>query len=104
MFLGMKRFDDVKEVRVKDVKLLEGKNLEVYVRRSKTDREGKGSMFHMTGVRYGDFLILGLLKWYLESIGLQGLDYLCPRFQGSLKGGLKPLGKKVLGMQPQQIS
>ena len=37
MFFGMRRFDDLREVRVGDVAVLEDGDLEIFVARSKTD-------------------------------------------------------------------
>ena len=82
----MCRFNDIKEVMVCDVKLLGGIDLEVYVQRCKTDQEGRGSTFHMSGEKYDGFLIPGPLCWYLESTGLSGSDYLFLRFRGSSNG------------------
>ena len=48
-------------------------------------------MFHMSGEKYGGFSIPEVLCWYLESIGLSGSDYLCPRFRGSKSGKVEPL-------------
>ena len=46
LYFGMKCYDDIKQVTVGDVKVLDGGNLEVHVRRSKTDQEGRGFVFH----------------------------------------------------------
>ena len=47
----MRRFDDIKEVTVGDVRVLDRGGLEVYMRGSKKYQEGKGSVFHMSGER-----------------------------------------------------
>ena len=70
LFFGMKRFDDIKELRVEDITVLEGRDLEFYVARSKTDQEGHGFVFHVTGERFKGFSIPEVLDWYLESTGL----------------------------------
>ena len=63
MFFGMRRFDDRREVRVGDVSVLEDRDLEIFVTRSKTDQDGLGFVFHMSGEKYKGFLILEVLKW-----------------------------------------
>ena len=40
MFFGIKRFDDIKKLRVCDISVLRGGHLEFYVERSKTDQLG----------------------------------------------------------------
>ena len=50
-YFGMKRFDDIKDVTVGDVRVMDGGDLKVYVRQSKNYQEGKGSVFHMSEER-----------------------------------------------------
>ena len=45
----MRRYDDIKEITYGDVKILSEGSFEVYIGRSKTDQEGHGFVFHMTG-------------------------------------------------------
>lgn len=52
MFFGMRRFDDFREVRVSDVAVLVDGDLEIFVTRSKTDQDGLGFVFHMSGEIY----------------------------------------------------
>ena len=61
LYFGMHGFNDIKEVMVKDVRVLQKGDLEVYIRRSKTDQEGRGSVFHMSGAKLGGFLMPGVL-------------------------------------------
>ena len=63
---------------VKDVRVLERGDLEVYVRRSKTDQEGRGSVFHMSGAYMGGFSLPRVLSWYMERVDLQSQDYCSP--------------------------
>ena len=81
LFFGMKRFDDVKELKVCDITVLEGGDLEFYVARSKMDQEGNGFVFHVTGEKFKGFSIPGVLDWYMESNGLTDTDFLFPRFR-----------------------
>ena len=81
LFFGMKRFDDIKKLRVCDINVLRGGHLEFYVDSSKTDQLGKGFVFHVTGEKIKGFSIPKVLNWYLESTGLRGKDYLFPRFR-----------------------
>ena len=57
MFFGMRRFDDVKEIWVEDVTVLEEGDLEIYVAQSKTDQDGLGFVFHVSGERFKGFSI-----------------------------------------------
>ena len=81
MFFGMKRFDDIKQLRVCDIRVLNGGHLEFYVERSKTDQMGQDFVFHVTGENFRGFSIPKVLNWYLDSTGLRGSDYLFPRFR-----------------------
>ena len=81
LFFGMKRFDDIKKLRVCDINVLRGGHLEFYVDSFKTDQLGKGFVFHVTGEKIKGFSIPKVLNWYLESTGLRGRDYLFPRFR-----------------------
>ena len=81
LFFGMKRFDDIKKLRVCDINVLRGGHLEFYVNSSKTDQLGDGFVFHVTGEKIKGFSIPKVLNWYLESVGLRGEDYLFPRFR-----------------------
>ena len=49
MFFGMRRFDDLREIQVKDVTVWEDGDLEIFVARSKTDQDGLGFVFHVSG-------------------------------------------------------
>ena len=71
--------------------LLERSDVEVYVRKCKTDQERRGSVFHMSGEQYGGFSIPEGLRWYLNSTGLSGSDYLFSSFRGARNGKVEPL-------------
>ena len=64
----------IKEITYGDVKFLSEGNLEVYVKKSKTDQEGHGFVFHMTGEKMRGFSIPEVLAWYAESLGLRDGD------------------------------
>ena len=81
LFFGMKRYDDIKKLRVCDINVLRGGHLEFYVNFSKTDQLGNGFVFHVTGEKIKGFSIPKVLYWYIESAGLRGNDYLFPRFR-----------------------
>ena len=81
MFFGMKRYDNIKQLRVRDISVLRGGHLEFYVERSKTDQLGHGFIFHVTGEKFKGFSIPRVLNWYLDSTGLRGSDFLFPRFR-----------------------
>lgn len=86
LFFGMKRFSDLVQVRVSDLTFTKEGDLEVKMRRSKTDQEGKGSSFFLSGRRKSGFSIPEIVRWYVSSLGLSGEDMLFPRLRGS-KGG-----------------
>ena len=58
------------------MKVLSEGNLEVYVGRSKTDQEGHGFVFHMTGEKMRGFSIPEVLAWYADSLDLKDSDFL----------------------------
>ena len=82
-FFGIRRFGDIQELQVEDLTEIEGGDLEVYVKRSKTDQEGRGFIFHLSGARVNGFSITGVVRWYIKSLGLSGEDFLFPRFRHS---------------------
>ena len=71
LYFGMRQYDDIKEITLGDVKVLNEGNLEVYVGRSKTDQEGHGFVFHMSGERMRGFSIPDVLEWYADSLRLE---------------------------------
>ena len=104
LFFGMRRYDDLKEIRLNDVCVLDQGDLEFYVARSKTDQDGNGFVFHVSGERYQGFSIPGVLDWYLASVKLGENDYLFPRFCNAGKGrvvaqGAYYVGYSTAGMQ-----
>ena len=92
LYFGMRRYDDIKEITYGDVKILKEGNLEIYVNKSKTDQEGHGFVFHMTGERMNGFSIPEVVVWYAESLGLRDGDYLFPRLRGAGKGRVAKIG------------
>ena len=69
LYFGMRRYDDIKEITYGDVKVLSEGNLEVYVKKSKTDQEGHGFVFHMTGEKMRGFSIPEVLLGMLRVLG-----------------------------------
>ena len=53
LFFGMKRYSDVAKLMVKDVCFLKDGSMEVLVRRSKTDQQGRGAKFYLSGEKVG---------------------------------------------------
>ena len=74
----MKRFDDIKRLRVRDISVFHEGHLDFYVDSSKTDQMGKVFVFRVTGEKFNGFWIPKVLNWYLESTGLRGTDYIFP--------------------------
>ena len=81
MFFGIRRFDDIRMIRVRDCVVLDTGDLEMYVSSSKTDQLGVGFMFHVSGERYKGFSVPDVLDWYVNSVGLKNDDYLFLRFR-----------------------
>ena len=81
MFFRMRRFDDVKEICVEDVTVLEEGDLEIFVAWSQTNQDSLGFVFYMSGEKYKEFSMPGVLKWYVDSACLTDKDYLFPRFR-----------------------
>ena len=66
------------------------------MKRSKTDQEGHGFVFHMTGEKMKGFSIPEVLVWYAESLGLRDGDYLFPWLRGAGKGRVVKIGHKYV--------
>jgi hypothetical protein len=84
----MKRFSDVSDVKVKDVKYLHSGDLEVFVKSSKTDQERRGSNFVMSGKSKGGICIPEMVTWYRKSLNLSDEDFLFPRLRGNKNGAV----------------
>ena len=97
LYFGIRRYDDIKEITFGDVKVLSEGNFEVYVERSKTDQEGHGFGFHMTGERMRGFSIPEILAWYADSLDLKDSDYLFPRLRGAGKDSVVKIGHEFVG-------
>ena len=97
LFFGMRRYDDLKEITVGDISVLEHGDLEFYVGRSKTDQDGNGFVFHVSGEKYNGFSIPGVLEWYLESLDLKEKDYLFLRLRNAGRGRVVAQGSRFVG-------
>ena len=93
MFFGMRRFDDLKEIQVTDVTVLEDGDLEIFVAQSKTDQDGLGFVFHVSGDKYEGFWMPEFLKWYVDSVGLSDETYLFPKFRNAGGGRVVAQGE-----------
>ena len=91
LFLGMKRFSDIQHVRVDDVKFRGDGAVEVQIWKTKTDQEARGSTFVMVGDEKRGLLIAEVLKWYFNSFGLKGQDFVFSSLRGSGRGEVKPV-------------
>ena len=86
LFFGMRRFSDVCQVKVGDLKFLKSGDVEVSVGKTKTDQLGLGFTFTMSGKKKSGISIPEMIRWYLASLGLRDCDYLFPRLRGSREG------------------
>ena len=66
--------------------VLDQGDLEFYVARSKTDQDGNGFVFYVSGERYQRFSIPEVLDWYLANVKLDENDCLFLRFRKVRKG------------------
>lgn len=96
LFLGMKRFSDIQHVRVDDVKFRADGLVEVQLWKTKTDQEARGSTFVVVGDEKRGLLVAEVLKWYLESLGLEGQDYVFSSLRGNCRGEVKPVRGSVV--------
>ena len=81
MFFGIRRFSDIRMLRVSDIVVMDTGDLEISVVSSKTDQMGVGFVFHVSGERHKGFSVPEVLDWYVRSTGLRGEDYMFPRFR-----------------------
>ena len=82
MFLGMKRFSDIRSVRVEDIKFRASGAVEISLGKTKTDQEGRGSSFIVAGDSKRGIVAADVLRWYLYSLCLRGRDYVFPSMRG----------------------
>ena len=83
LFFGGKRFSDIKEVKVENVVKQDDGSIKVFVNKSKTDQEGRGACFSISGKKVGKVCVPDIVQWYKESLELSDGDFLFPRFRGS---------------------
>ena len=77
--------------------VLEDGDLEIFVARSKTDQDGLGFVFHVSGEKYKGFLMPEVFKWYVDSVGLSDCNYLFPRFRNAGGGKIAAQGEHMVG-------
>ena len=77
--------------------VLEDGDLEIFVARSKTDQDGLGFVFHVSGEKYKGFSMPEVFKWYVDSVGLSDCDYLFPRFGNAGGGKIAAQGEHMVG-------
>ena len=95
LFFGVKRFNDIASLKVKDVVFKVDGSLEVLVRKSKTDQVGRGARFYLSGDKVGGVCLPEIVGWYVRGLDLKGEDMLFPRMRQS-KGEVVPI--KGLGV------
>ena len=91
LFLGMKRFSDIQNIRVQDLHFRADGAVEIKLGKTKTDQEARGSSFVVLGDEKRGFLVAELLTWYLNSLGLRGQDLVFASLRGSFQGEVKPV-------------
>ena len=68
-FLGTKRFDDIQNLKKKDVVVGEDNRVKVWMERSKTGSKREGCQFVLTKSKIGLVSVTALVQWYLKSLG-----------------------------------
>ena len=96
-FFGMKRFSDISDIRVDDIEFRKDNSLKVTVRKSKTDQLMRGAHFTLSGSKSKGFSLTEIVKWYIDSIGLEKEDFLFPRFR-------KGKGTEIVPIQKSPVS
>ena len=74
-----------------------------YIKRSKTDQEDLGSVFHLYASKVEKLSLPGVLWWYLESTELQDTDYLFRGCKGNCKVFVESIGRLVAGYRTSVI-
>ena len=86
LFLGVKRFNDIFGVRVKDVTFREDGSISVSIGKTKTDQQGRGSKFFVGGKIKGRFLVANVVKDYVERLKLKKEGFLFPQLRREAQG------------------
>ena len=81
LFLGVKRFSDIAEVKVKDVNFREDGTIAVSIGKTKTDQQGRGSRFFVGGKVKGRFAVASVVKNYIKRLRLKGEGFLFPQLR-----------------------
>ena len=68
-FLGVKRFDDIQKIKKKDVVFRQDDRVKVWLARTKTDSEKRGSEFVLTKSKIDGVSVTSLVRWYIRSLG-----------------------------------
>ena len=65
--------------------------VEVTLGKTKTDQEGRGSVFVVMGDTKRGLLVTELLRWYFRALSLQGQDFVFCGLRGNFQGGVVPV-------------
>ena len=78
-YLGMRRYDDIFDLKFKHFRIQRNGEVMVWVRISKTDSLGIGWFFSLTNSKFGGHTVASLLQWYIASLPpVTRSDYLFP--------------------------
>ena len=91
LFLGMKRFSDIQNIRVDDVHFREDGVVKITLGKTKTDQEARGSTFVVVGDVKRGLLVTEMLGWYFKKMGLVGQDFVFCSLRGFFQGGVVPV-------------
>ena len=96
LFMGTKRFNDIKDLKWGDFVTKDDGSVQVFVAKSKTDQEARGTFFYLSGKKKGILSIPEMLRWYTESLGLKKSDFMFPRFRRN-KDTIVPMKNRSVG-------
>ena len=86
LFFGIRRFGDINKLKLKDLDFKRNGEIEIWMKKTKTDTLGRGRMFSIsnevnTGITFKD-----ILMWYLSDHDIRREDYI---FFGSKNGKIE---------------
>ena len=75
----MRRFNDIYDLKRKNIRIKSDGEVRVWVSQSKNDSCGQGFFFSLTKARFGSLTVADLLRWYFDSFpSLSRSDYIFP--------------------------
>ena len=85
-YLTMRRFNDLQNIKVKDIRVLAKGDLRMFQNIGKTFQMGQGNYFYVLNKPFGGFTAKPLMDRYILKLGLKSNDFLFPHFAKSSTG------------------